>query len=165
MTPFVRVLAISAVLVSLTATSAQAQRCRGRHCGPGYGCGVPSCPPYWCDPYADLRPWPDDNPLYEGPRNWAWWYPHGGFTAYPGLPGSGIVTGSDYSHVNWVVSPTVNAQMVTQKLRAMGVPLVPQDTIYLGKNPKVVEKAKLPMPKNWIKDDEPEKDKDLNKDQ
>lgn len=165
MKPLMRVLAIPAVLVltGLAAGSAEAQ-CRGGYCG--HGC-VALCPPYWCDPYADLRPWPDDNPLYEGPRNWAWMFPDGGFTAYPGLPGSGITTGSDYSHVNWVIAPTANAQIVTQKLEELGVPLVPQETIYLGKNPKVVDKAKLPMPKNWIKDGEPEKEekKDLNKDQ
>ncbi|MFO0846185.1 MAG: hypothetical protein U0797_28045 [Gemmataceae bacterium] len=51
------------------------------------------------------RPWPNDSYLIEGPRTWAWWYPHGGFTAYPGLPGSGVEIGSDYSHVNWVVAP------------------------------------------------------------
>ena len=30
--------------------------------------------------------------LIEGPQNWAYWYPHGGFTTYPGEPGSGICT-------------------------------------------------------------------------
>ena len=73
---------VPAVLVAagLAAGAAQAGGCKGGHCGgfgPWYSCG-----PYWCDPFADLRPWPDNNPLYEGPRVWAWWYPHGGFTAY-----------------------------------------------------------------------------------
>jgi hypothetical protein len=132
--------------------------------GSAQGCG-----PYWCDPYANLRPWPNDNDLYDGPRNWAWWYPHGGFTAYPGQAGSGIKTGSDYSHVNWVTAPASNAQLVTEKLQSLGIPLVPQETTYLGKNPAAVNKAKLPQPKSWIKDVEPvepekEKGKEIEKD-
>lgn len=143
--------------------------CGPRGCG-GWAGGVwAGCGPYWCDPFADLRPWPNDNYLYEGPRNWAWWYPYGGFTAYPGEPGSGIKIGSDYSHLNWVVSPVTNAQIVTEKLQALGIPLVPQETIYLGKNPGAVNKAKLPLPKSWIKDEEPKeaekKGKDLDRDQ
>jgi hypothetical protein len=135
---------------------------------PGWGGGTPpGCGPYWCDAYANLRPWPENNPYYDGPRSWAWWYPDGGFTAYPGQPGSGIKGGSDYSHVNWVTSPASNAQLVTDKLQSLGIPLVPQETTYLGKNPAAVQKAKLPQPKGWIKDAEPvepEKAKDQDKD-
>jgi hypothetical protein len=137
----------------------------GDHWGRRHWCwdGPDGCPPYWCDPYANLVPWPDDNILYVGPRNWAWWFPHGGFTAYPGEPGSGVQARSDYSHVNWVVPPHVNAQMVLQRLEMLGVPLVPQETLYLGKNP-AVNKAKLPIPGRWAKEKEAEKDKEKEKD-
>jgi hypothetical protein len=131
--------------------------CHGGVCYDGHGS---CCPPYWCDPYADLHPWPDDNPLYDGPRNWSWWYPHGGFTAYLGLPGSGVQAPSDYSHINWVIPPHVNANMVLQKLEMLGVPLVPQETMYLGKNPAHVAKTKLPVPGRWIKEKEKEKERE-----
>src|SRR5262245_39379000 len=128
----------------------------------GYGCDGDGCPPYWCDPYACLHPWPYDNPLIDGPRNWAWIFPDGGFTAYLGEPGSGVQARSDYSHVNWVVHPTVNAAGVVRKLDALGIPRVPQDTIYLGKNPAQVDRAKLPLPRAWLPRDE-EKPKEPEK--
>ena len=56
---------------------------------------------------------------------------------------------SDYSKVNWLVPPTVNAQGVLDKLRELGIPQVPPDTIYLGKNPRSADEAKLPIPKGW----------------
>lgn len=80
--------------------------------------------------------------------NNAWLYPDGGFTLYPGQPGSCVPSHSDYSKVNWVVPPTTNAQAVLDKLRELGVPQVPPDTIYLGKNPNAGD-AKLPIPKGW----------------
>lgn len=155
-----------ALLVALTCTSsllAKGKGCRGS--GYGYGGTPDGCPPYWCDSYANLNPWPYDNPLVDGPRNWSWWFPYAGFTAYPGLPGSGIVIGSDYSHINWTVPPVANANQVVQKLQSMGIPLVPQETIYLGKIPKLADKAKLPIPKNWLPEEkEKNADKELNKD-
>lgn len=157
---FSRLLLLSALLI--TAGSAHAGGCKA-----GLGCGGggawAGCGPYWCDPFVDFSPWPNDNYLYDGPRNWAWRFPHGGFTVYPGEPGSGIKMGSDYSHINWVVPPADNAKMVLEKLKALGVPLVPQETIYLGKNPGAVQKAKLPLPKSWIKDDEKEPEKEPGK--
>ncbi len=101
-------------------------------------------------------PWPYNNPLISTPRNWSWMYPDGGFTLYPGQAGSGIQARSDYSHINWVQPPHANAQAVVQKLDALGIPRVPQDTTYLGKNPAQVDKAKLPIPKAWQR--EPEKE-------
>jgi hypothetical protein len=138
--------------------------CKARRCPPGVSATHDGPPPYWCDPYACLHPWPNDNPLLTGPRNWAWVFPDGGFTAYPGLPGSGTRSNSDYSHINWVVSPQNNAQMVQQKLDALGIPRVPQETMFLGKNPGMVDKAKLPLPKGWQKDAGKEKEKDKDKD-
>src|SRR5262249_38958098 len=128
--------------------------------GNGTGDG---CPPYWCDPYASPHSWPYDNPLIDGPRNWSWIYPEGGFTVYLGEPGSGVWPRSDYSHVNWVMSPADNAQAVLRKLDALGIPRVPQDTIYLGKNPAQVDKAKLPLPRAWEQPKEPEKLKEPEK--
>jgi hypothetical protein len=158
-----RILLLPAVMAGLGLSAGQALA-HGDHWGwRGWHFGGPEgCPPYWCDPYANLAPWPYDNPLIEGPRIWAWWYPDGGFTAYPGQAGSGVQARSDYSHVNWVVPPHVNAQSVLQRLEALGVPLVPQETMYLGKNPSV-NKAKLPVPGRWARDKEPEKDKEKEK--
>jgi hypothetical protein len=81
--------------------------------------------------------------------NRAWVYPNGGYTVYPGQPGSCVPSHSDYSKVNWLVPPTINAQGVLDKLRELGIPQVPPDTIYLGKNPRAAEDAKLPIPKGW----------------
>lgn len=149
---------------SFCATVASASDCH--HCkglkGCSYGSYTPDgCPPYWCDPYACRDTWPMQNPYISGPRNWAWILPDGGFTAYPGQVGSGIRAYSDYSHVNWVAPPQVNAQNVVQKLDQLGIPRVPQDTIYLNRNPAQVNKAKLPMPKSWIQ--EPEAGKEIEK--
>jgi hypothetical protein len=162
---------VPAVLLAVGTVVAPASAGGHRHgtCAAGYSASYAfnSCPPYWADPFADLRPWPFDNFLYDGPRNWTWWFPDGGFTAYPGEPGSGIVAGSDYSHINWVISPTATAQLVRQKLDALGIPPVPQETLFLGKNPAAVDKAKLPLPKSWMVDpdkDLPLENKDKDKD-
>jgi hypothetical protein len=125
--------------------------------------------PYWIDSFACLHPWPNDNCLMRLPQNWAWIFPSGGFTAYLGTPGSGVQANSDYSHIHWVVSPQQTAQNVQQKLDALGIPRVPQDTIFLGKNPGTVDKAKLPIPRKWVapeenKEAEKEKGKDKGKD-
>ena len=81
--------------------------------------------------------------------NWAWLYPNGGFTLYPGEPGSCVPSHSDYSKVHWTVPPTASAQGTLDKLRELGIPQVPPDTIYLGKNPYAAGDAKLPLPKGW----------------
>lgn len=91
----------------------------------------------------------DFRELIQGPINWAWWYPHGGFTAYPGLPGSGVGARSDYAPVTWVLPPKVNADLVLQKLEQLGIPLVAPEPQYLYKNPRVHEKVRLPVPKAW----------------
>lgn len=150
----------------LGAGAAQAQcckaKCRARGCADGC-CADGGWTPYWCDPYAVLDPWPNDNSLFCGPRYWGWYFPDGGFTAYPGLPGSGVATRSDYSHVSWLASPADTAQAVVQKLDSLGIPRVPQDTTYLGKNPAMVDKAKLPVPKAWRKDAAAAPEKEVEK--
>ena len=92
--------------------------------------------------------------------NRAWVYPIGGFTVYPGQPGSCVPSHSDYSKVNWTDSPTANAQAVLDKLRALGIPQVPPDTIYLGKNPRAADNALLPVPKGWVPKEEEPKEAD-----
>ena len=102
---------------------------------------------------------------YEGfGFNRAWVYPEGGYTVYPGQPGSCFPSHSDYSKVNWTVPPTVNAQGVLNKLRSLGIPQVPPDTIYLGKNPRAADNVQLPTPKGWIpREDEPKEAEPKNK--
>lgn len=138
---------------------ARAGGCRGGSCGLGdYSYDNPDgCLPAWCDPFVDLSPWPMDA-RYNGSRNWHWWYPYGGFVNYPGEPGTGIRPVSDYSHINWLMPPSSTAQMVTQKLDMLGIPRVPQETLFLDKNPSVELNTKLPVPKNWAK--EPPKDEE-----
>jgi len=89
--------------------------------------------------------------------NFAWLTPHGGYTTYPGLPGSGYGTHSDYSQHNWLVSPEENAAMVRNRLRELGIPPVPPEPVFLGKNPRAADNIKLPLPR--VK----EKDKDDDK--
>ena len=97
--------------------------------------------------------------------NRAWVYPLGGYTLYPGQAGSCVPSHSDYSKVNWTVPPTANAQAVLDKLRALGIPQVPPDTIFLGKNPRAAENAQLPTPKGWVpREDEPKEAEPKNKD-
>jgi hypothetical protein len=100
--------------------------------------------------------------LIEGEQNWAYMYPDAGFTTYPGLPGSGICTHSDYSHVYWLIPPRFNAKQVIDRLDILGVPLVPPEPEFLGKNPHVTDGVKLPVPRGWFreKDPEPEKGKE-----
>jgi hypothetical protein len=127
---------------------------RAGSCGPaGCGVGVVGVADYG---YGD----------YGYGSNWAWIYPDGGFTLYPGQAGSCVPSHSDYSKVNWLVPPTASAQAVLNKLQQLGIPQVPPETIYLGKNPNAGE-AKLPLPKGWTqKEVEPKeaaKDKDPEK--
>jgi len=114
----------------------------------------------------------------EGPQNWAWMFPDGGVTPYPGLPGSGVIPQSDYSCLNWVVPPSVNARGVAQRLEEMNIPRVAPEPEFLGKNTFLPKKLKLPIPQNWLKEDkendqncpkpsddkDKDKDKDLDKD-
>ena len=94
---------------------------------------------------------------YEGIGfNRVWVYPDGGYTLYPGQSGSCVPSHSDYSKVNWTAPPTANAQRVLDKLRDLGIPQVPPETIYLGKNPNAANDLKLPLPKGWTpREDEP----------
>jgi hypothetical protein len=51
--------------------------------------------------------------------------------------------------------------MVFKRLREMGIPLVPPETQFLGKNPRAADGLKLPTPKGWsAKEKEKEKEKD-----
>ena len=121
---------LAAGLVVLAAGGAHAGSC-----GPA-GCGVGSV---GFDDYG-----------YGGyGSNWAWIYPDGGFTLYPGQAGSCVPSHSDYSKVHWTVPPTANAQATLNKLQQLGIPQVPPETIYLGKNPHATGDAKLPLPKGW----------------
>ena len=120
---------LAAGLVVLAAGGAKAGSC-----GPA-GCGVGSVG--------------FDDRGYGYDSNWAWLYPNAGFTLYPGQAGSCVPSHSDYSKVHWVVPPTENAQAVLSKLQQLGIPQVPPETIYLGKNPQVTGDAKLPLPKGW----------------
>jgi hypothetical protein len=94
--------------------------------------------------------------------------PFGGYTLYAGQAGSGVHSASDYSHINYHKPPALTAQMVLDRLRDLGIPLVAPETQFLGKNP-AVEGVRLPVPRPWIKFEEPkekekEKDKDKDKD-
>jgi hypothetical protein len=124
--------------VGLVVLSAGVGTANGGSCGPA-GCGVGGVGGVG---YGDHG--------YVGYGfNQAWVYPNGGYTLYPGEPGTCVPSHSDYSKIQWVVPPTVNAQGVLDRLRILGIPQVPPDTIYLGKNPRAVEDAKLPIPKGW----------------
>lgn len=98
----------------------------------------------------------------EGPTNWSWMFPEGGVTPYPGLPGSGMRGHSDYSYFNWYVPPSVNAADVALRLKQMGIPRVPPEPEFLGKNPCLPDKLRMPIPNSWLKDP-PSKDGDKEK--
>ena len=82
-----------------------------------------------------------------GPFNNNWLRPYGGFTLYPGQPGSGYGSHSDYSHIDYLVTPQENANLVAAKLKAMGIPAVAPEPIFLGKNPRITDNVKLPRPR------------------
>jgi hypothetical protein len=84
-------------------------------------------------------------------------FPYAGWTAYDGTPGSGWPSYSDYSHINYSHPPAVLAQSVLGRLNALGIPLVPPEPQFLGKNPRAAENVILPRPKESPKD---KKDKD-----
>ncbi len=94
--------------------------------------------------------------LMDVPPNWTNYLPDGGWTLYPGEPGSGVRSWSSYSQINGVVPPAVNAQAVLDRLQMLGVPIIPPEPQFLGKNPRVADKLILPTPKGWKK---PEEDK------
>lgn len=104
---------------------------------PGGGCG------------RSVAPGPGPESFIEIPFNYSWLTPHGGFVTYPGQPGSGFATQSDYAHLSWLVPPAENAAHVREKLRAMGVPLVRPEPQFLGRNPRITDGVKLrqPLPK------------------
>jgi hypothetical protein len=109
------------------------------------------------------------------PFNNANHYPYGGWTLYPGQAGSGVPSASGYSHVNALVPPVVSARGVLATLQRMGVPIVPPEPVFLGKNPCVANNVKLPVPKAWreppkeqpreeLKDNQPKKMEKNDKD-
>jgi hypothetical protein len=55
---------------------------------------------------------------------------------------------SDYSKMNWLMPPAMSAQMVVEKLREMNIPLVNPEPMFLNKNPKIAEGARLPTPRS-----------------
>jgi hypothetical protein len=92
--------------------------------------------------------------LYDVPANWAYWYPDGGYTLYPGEAGSGGSAASDYSAPAWVLPPNVHAQSVLHKMQQLGIPNLPPETLYLHRNPRIADGLKLPTPKDWVPKDE-----------
>jgi hypothetical protein len=114
-----------------------------------WGPGLPLVPapgyyPGWAFPFG-LPP----TAFIEVPFNNSNHYPYGGWTLYPGEPGSGVPSCSAYSQINGTVSPALNAQMVLEKLQAMGIPIEPPETMYLWKNPRIAENVNLPVPRGW----------------
>jgi hypothetical protein len=79
--------------------------------------------------------------------NYSWLTPHGGFVTYPGLPGSGFASQTDYSQHAWLIPPEANAQRVRERLKILGIPMTPPEPVFLGKNPKAAENIKLPVPR------------------
>jgi hypothetical protein len=69
---------------------------------------------------------------------------------------------SPYLPVYWVTPPAETAKSVIARLTALNIPLVPEPTLYLGKQPpepkKKVEKVKVP-PKEVKKEDKKPDDK------
>ena len=90
---------------------------------------------------------PDPLSLFDFPPNYAWTTPFGGYTVYPGQPGSGYGTRSNYSHVNWSVTPEQTAALVKLRLAKLGVPPPPPEPMFLGKNPSVTDDVRLPYPR------------------
>ncbi len=99
---------------------------------------------------------PDPMSLIDRPYNHAWTTPFGGWTLYPGQAGSGYGSHSDYSHINWLTTPEQNAGMVRGRLALLGIPAVPPEPLFLGKNPSVTDDIKLPVPRPKTKPPPPE---------
>ncbi|MBY0232535.1 MAG: hypothetical protein K2W96_24920 [Gemmataceae bacterium] len=89
-----------------------------------------------------------------GPFNNVWHRPEGGWTLYPGEPGSGFASHSEYSHIDWLVTPEDNAALVRARLRALGIPAVRPEPIFLGRNPRAADGVKLPIPRKIEKKEE-----------
>jgi hypothetical protein len=105
--------------------------------------------------------------LIDVPQNYSWLTPYGGWVTFPGEPGSGFGTHSDYLAVSHLVTPAENAAHVREKLRSMGIPLVRPEPQFLGRNPRATEGVRLPvpLPKPEIeKKEEKKDDKEIEKD-
>jgi hypothetical protein len=119
---------------------------------PTGGCGTAVYVSRHCgaihSPNAHALLYPSGAALQEIGPNWAWFFPYGGVTLYPGEPGSGYAARSDYSCINWIVTPEQNANMVRGRLRSMGIPDVPPEPLFWGKNPSVTDSIQaLPRPR------------------
>jgi hypothetical protein len=120
-----------------------------------------------CDTFGHFYPnvaifyGPDPLTLINVPYNHAWTTPFGGWTLYPGQMGSGYAAHSDYSHINWLTTPERTAGMVRGRLAQLGIPAVPPEPLFLGKNPSVTDNIQLPPPRPKTKEpppaDEPDK--------
>lgn len=97
--------------------------------------------------------------------NHAWLTPFGGYTLYPGQIGSGYSGHSDYSRVEWFLTPTDTAAVVRAKLQALGIPAVKPETVFLGKIPGAADNIKLPLPRPREKEKEAEKDRKGDKEE
>ncbi|MFQ3651522.1 MAG: hypothetical protein SNJ75_14440 [Gemmataceae bacterium] len=99
-------------------------------------------------PNAQGLLYPSGDALLDVSPNWAWLFPDGGVTLYPGQPGSGYAARSDYSCIHWLVPPQQNAMLVKSRLAAMGIPEVPPEPLYWGKNPTITDSIdRLPLPR------------------
>jgi hypothetical protein len=95
--------------------------------------------------------------------NWAWFFPFGGVTLYPGQPGSGYAARSDYSCIHWLVPPQQNAALVRSRLAALGIPEVPPEPLYWGKIPGITDSIdKLPVPRPRLPEPPAEDSKEPN---
>jgi hypothetical protein len=105
-------------------------------------------------PYPELPP----TAFIDVPFNNTNLYPDGGWTLYPGEPGSFVPSMSVYSHINGRVPPEVSARSVLARLAQLGIPIVPPEPQFLGKNPCVADNVALPVPKGWRKPKEAPKE-------
>jgi hypothetical protein len=98
---------------------------------------------------------PNVPPLIEGwnlaliqiTPNRAYIHPFAGYRLYPGEPGSGYGSWSDYSHINWLIPPEQSAANVRERLRLMGIPAVTPEPVFLNKNPAITDGLRLPIPR------------------
>jgi hypothetical protein len=141
-----RAIAPLAVLAAVAGSSAEVRAQYPVAPYMGNGCSGPVG--FDWDPFA----------LMEVAPNWANYFPQGGWTLYYGEPGSGVPSWSSYSQINGLVPPAVNAQGVLDRLKMMGIPIIPPEPQFLGKNPRVADKIILPTPKAWKKPEEEKAD-------
>jgi hypothetical protein len=130
-------------------------------------CGGSSVYGYFTSPYGQQPGWGgyglgwwgwggfEGRALIFPPPNRANYYPDGGFTFYDGEMCSCLQAHSNYSRVDWITPPAVSARMVLEKLHELNIPLVSPEPQFLGRNPRIADGVKLPVPRS-----KKDKDKD-----